>query len=193
MPTSFLGPYTKTILSVTLIALTLAFAFTGMRVDVWNNLLPFFEWMETTPLGYVGKTWGAVWAAVEAVHLLALAVLGGCIIVSDGKLLGLWFTDVPARTVVDTTHKVFVRVLIILLLTGVFMASAVAMKLYYMPVYWYKMLALVGGMLYVFFIRKPLLAGDIDAINPWIVKMVAISSLLIWFTVAATGRWIGFS
>lgn len=73
------------------------------------------------------------------------------------------------------------------------MACGVAMKIYYLPVYWYKMLALVAGMLFHFYVRKPLLNHDIDELNPVVVKMVAIASILVWFLVAATGRWIGFS
>jgi len=55
------------------------------------------------------------------------------------------------------------------------------------------MLALATGILFVFFIKRPLLEHDIDAINPWVVRCVAMSSIMVWFTVAATGRWIGFS
>lgn len=193
MPTSFLGPYTRTIIAVAVVLAALVFSFTNMRVNVWIDLQPFFEWMETTWFGVIGKTWGAAFAVVEAFHLIGLAFLGGTVIIADGRLLGLVLTDVPARVIIDRTHRVFVWALVVLLITGVFMACGVAMKIYYLPVYWYKMLALVAGMLYVFFIRQPLLRGDVDKLNPWLVKMVAISSLMVWFTVAATGRWIGFS
>jgi len=48
-------------------------------------------------------------------------------------------------------------------------------------------------MIFVFFVKIPLLKKEITDIHPVIVKMVAISSLLVWFTVAAAGRWIGFA
>mgnify|MGYP003700668349 CR=1 FL=1 len=131
-----------------------------------------FEWFETTPFGYVGKTWGAAFATVQAVHLVGLGVLGGAVIAADGRLLGLLLTDVPANTVVERSHRVFVWALISLLATGIFMACGVAMKIYYLPVYWYKMLALGAGILFHFYIRKPLLAHDIDSLNPVVVKLV---------------------
>jgi len=77
--------------------------------------------------------------------------------------------------------------------TGVFMACGVAGKIYWLPVFWYKMLVLMTGILFVFFIKRPLLARDLDEIKPWVVKLVAVTSLLVWVTVAATGRWIGFA
>ena len=73
------------------------------------------------------------------------------------------------------------------------MACGVATKIYYLPVYWYKMLALGAGMLFHFYIRKPLLGHDLSQLNPVVTRLVAIASILVWFMVAATGRWIGFS
>ena len=73
------------------------------------------------------------------------------------------------------------------------MACGVALKVYYLPVFWYKMLALGTGILFHFYIRKPLFRFDLQQINPIVVKMTAIASILVWFMVAATGRWIGFS
>ena len=175
MPLSFLGPYTRTILTAGTVLLLLAFSYSGLRVDVWMSIQPVFEWMETTPFGVIGKTWGAAFATVEAVHLLALAVLGGSVLVANGRLVGLVFADVPFRDVEDRAFKLFNWALITLLATGVFMACGVAMKIYYLPVYWYKMLALMVGMLFEYFVRKPLLARDLDTIQPWILRGIELS------------------
>jgi hypothetical protein len=76
--------------------------------------------------------------------------------------------------------------------TGVFMACGVALKVYYLPVFWYKMLALATGVLFVFMVRRPVLRRA-DAMPPWLLRGLGAASLMIWFSVAATGRWIGFS
>jgi hypothetical protein len=73
------------------------------------------------------------------------------------------------------------------------MACGVALKIYYLSVYWYKMIALVMAVCFVFFIRRPLFKAGIENINAVLVKLMAISSLMLWFTIAAAGRWIGFS
>ncbi|GIT63889.1 MAG: hypothetical protein Ct9H300mP22_2890 [Gammaproteobacteria bacterium] len=52
---------------------------------------------------------------------------------------------------------------------------------------------LFTGVFFHFYIRKPLLQRELEDINPWLLKAVGVSSVMIWFTVAATGRWIGFS
>ena len=184
-------PRTLTAIAALLALLTLAYG--GAMDAVYPSLLTVFEWLETTWFGVIGKTWGAAFAFVEAVHLLGLALLGGCVLAGDGRLLGLVLNDVPMQTVVVRTHRVFVFGLSICLATGVFMACGVATKIYYLPVYWFKMLALSAGMLFHFQVRRPLLSHDIQSLNPVVVKMVAVASMLVWFMVAATGRWIGFS
>ena len=184
-------PRTLTVLTALLALLMLAYG--GAMDAVYPSLLDVFEWLETTWFGVIGKTWGAAFAFVEAVHLLGLALLGGCVLAGDGRLLGVVLTDVPVQTVVERTHRVFVFGLSICLATGIFMACGVATKIYYLPVYWFKMLALSAGILFHFQVRRPLLSHDIQNLNPVVVKMVAVASMLVWFMVAATGRWIGFS
>jgi len=164
-----------------------------LRRHLWVNLYDFFLWMETTWFGVIGKTWGAAFALVEAFHLLSMALLGGAVFVSDARLMGIAFKDVPADDIFDKAHKVFVLALIVVLATGIFMACGVAGKIYFLPVYWYKMLALATGILFYFFIKRPLLKQGLENLHPTVVKLIAISSILVWVTVAATGRWIGFA
>ena len=56
-------------------------------------LLPFFEWCETVWIGraVVGSLW--LFPVIEAVHLLALSVLGGPILIVDLRLLGTGLKD----------------------------------------------------------------------------------------------------
>lgn len=190
---SMFTSYPRTLVVVAALVMMLVLIYGGITEAVYPTLLSVFEWLETTWFGVIGKTWGAAFAFVEAVHLLGLALLGGCVLAGDGRLLGLVLTDVPVNTVVERTHRVFVYGLVICLATGIFMACGVATKIYYLSVYWFKMLALSAGILFHFQIRKPLLSHDIHALNPVVVKMVGVASILVWFMVAATGRWIGFS
>ena len=192
MLTSILGPYTRTILTGVIIWITVVFCFTLMS-NAYVGIFPFFEWMETTWFGVIGKTWGAAFAFVQTIHLLSLALLGGAVLAAEGRILGLLLTDVSAQIVIERCHVLLVWALVLLISTGVFMACGVALKVYYLPVFWYKMLALGTGILFHFFIRKPLFRFDLQQINPIVVKMTAIASILVWFMVAATGRWIGFS
>ena len=153
----------------------------------------FFVWLEGSALGTFVKDQGATFATIEAVHLMALAMLGGSVFLADLRLLNLVMTDVPSRTVNDNAHKFFKIGLIVLLVTGFIMLSGVATKCYHNFYYWVKMAALASGIIFVFAIRQPLLRQDHAQLNPWTLKFVALASTSLWFLVAASGRWIGYS
>ena len=157
------------------------------------DLLPFFEWMETSLLGLIGKSYGGIYAIGQSLHLMSMAVLGGMVLVTDLRLLNLVLRDVPSEVVADNAHKWFKWALVLIMATGIFMASAVAIRMYHNPFFWAKMISLLVGIAFVFAIKRPLLRGKHADINPMALKTVAVASLMLWFTVAATGRWIGFS
>jgi hypothetical protein len=157
------------------------------------NLLPLFQALEEGPIGHFMKDKPATFATVEAVHLLALALLGGAVFGSDLRLLNVIFRDVPSKTVTDAAQKWFNVALVTLLITGFFMLAGVATKCYHNDYYWTKMTALATGILFAYLVRKPLLAGDHSQLKPMTLKLVGLASISVWFIVAASGRWIGFS
>jgi Family of unknown function (DUF6644) len=157
------------------------------------NLLPYFEWLEASPIGVFVKDKAATFACIEAVHLMALALLGAAVLSADLRLLNVVLRDVPSNTVTDQAHRWFKLALVVLLVTGFFMLAGVATKCYHNPFYWTKMIALGVGIVFVFAIRAPLLRKDHAQLNPWTLRLVALASLTIWSAVAASGRWIGFS
>jgi len=157
------------------------------------SLLSLFEGLEASPIGVFVKDRGATFASIEAVHLMALALLGGAVLATDLRLMNVILRDVPSSTVNQNAHKVFKIALWVLLITGFFMLAGVATKCYHSFYYWVKMLALATGILFVFAIKQPLLKRDHTLINPWTLKFVALASMSLWFLVAASGRWIGFS
>ena len=153
----------------------------------------FFVWLEASALGVFVKDQAATFATIEAVHLMALAVLGGSVLMGDLRLWNLVLADVPSKTVTDNAHKFFKVSLIVLLITGFVMLAGVATKCYHNFYYWVKMAALAAGIIFVFAIRQPLLRNDHAHLSPVTLKLVALASTSLWFLVAASGRWIGFS
>lgn len=157
------------------------------------DLYPFFDWLDTSMLADISKAYGGVFAVVQMFHLLGMSMLGGMILVGDLRLLNVLLKDVPSEQVIENTQKWFNVALLIVMTSGIFMSSAVAMKLYYNQMFWAKMTSLALGVTFVYVIRRPLLKFKHDTINPWAIKLIAVTSISIWFTVAASGRWIGFS
>ena len=157
------------------------------------DLYPFFDWLDTSILADIAKAYGGVFAVVQMFHLLGMSMLGGMVLVGDLRLLNILLKDVPSEQVIENTQKWFNVALAIVMTSGIFMSSSVAMKLYYNDMFWAKMTSLGLGITFVYVIRRPLLKFKHDTLNPWTLKLIAATSISIWFTVAAAGRWIGFS
>ena len=195
MFSSLLSQYTRTLVVGFVLVLILLLEVFQVRTAVYPSLLPFFEWLKYSSwLGILGTTYGSLYATVESVHLLSMATVGGTVVATDLRLLGILFKDIPSETLTSGTYKLFKVSLVIAILTGIFCAAGVGDKVYYMEVFWIKMLALLAGSCFVFFIKQPLLNSQPHSeISPWTMRLLGVTSMLIWFTVAACGRWIGFS
>ena len=81
--------------------------------------------------------------------------------------------------------------LILVFGTGIPLALSEMIKLYYNYSFWVKMSALALALLFTFLVRNPLARRDnLPQIGAIFIGLVSFS---LWFTVAAAGRWIGFS
>ena len=157
------------------------------------SLLHYFEALEASPIGVFVKDKAATFAIIEAVHLIALALLGAAVLSADLRLLNVVMRDVPSNSVTDQAHRWFKLALLVLLVTGFFMLAGVATKCYHNPFYWAKMITLGIGIVFVFAIRAPLLRKPHAELRPLTLRLMALASMTIWFIVASSGRWIGFS
>ena len=152
-----------------------------------------FEAIDTSGFAAFVKAYGGLFALVQTVHLAAMAILGGMLLVTDLRLLGVLLREVPADDIVEATRKWIGYALAVMILSGVYMSFAVAVKLYFNYFFWSKMAALGIGCVFLYFIKLPLLSRGVDQLGTWTVRLVAMASLMVWFSVAASGRWIGFS
>lgn len=183
--------YHKTITALILPLGLLLMILTEVHLVLWAELLPLFEWLEGSLLGVIGKTWGAVFAVVQAFHLIGLVIIGGCVLLFSASALGLAFEELGKDGLLAQCDRLFSLGLVLSVATGVFMSCAVALKIYYLPVFWYKMLALLAGVLFHYGIMRPVMSND--SLPAATVRLCGVACAMVWFTVAATGRWIGFS
>jgi len=77
-------------------------------------LLPYFQWFETTTIGTAIKNSSWAFAVIESVHLLALAVIGGAVLMLDLRLLGLGLRRQPIPEVAREAQPWLVGSLIVM-------------------------------------------------------------------------------
>ncbi len=157
------------------------------------NMLPFFQWVETTAVGQAISQSPWAFAMIESVHLLALAVIGGAVLMLDLRLLGLGLRDQPIERVARDAQPWLVGSLIVMLVTGVLLFSSEPIKCYHSTPFWVKMTSLALAMIFAFTVRRKVALAHEGRVKPIWLKVVAAVSLVLWFGVGAGGRWIGFS
>ena len=156
------------------------------------DLLPFFQWCEESGFGRTVRESVWAFAVIESTHLLSLVILGGSVILVDLRMLNLGLRH---RSVGELTREVrpFANIgLCVLVLSGLALFSSEAVKCYFSFPFWVKMSALATAIVFTFTIHnRAALAAD-DRVSSGR-TLIALVSLALWFTVAASGRWIGFS
>src|SRR5262252_5312932 len=156
-------------------------------------LLPYFQWLSDTRVSQAIGQSSWAFAVVESVHLLALAVIGGAVLMVDLRLLGLGLRDQPIERVARDAFPWFVGSLIVMLITGFGLFMSEAIKCYYRTPFWVKMGSLLLAMIFAFTVRRKVALAGEGQVRPIWLKVVAVVSLVLWFAVGASGRWIGFS
>ncbi len=155
-------------------------------------LLPFFEWCESLWLGraVVGSLW--LFPVIEAVHLLALSILGGAVLIVDLRLLGTGLKRWSPADLWTEARPYMIGALVMLILTGVPLFLSEAVKCYYNTSFWVKMTTLPIAIAFAFTIRARVIARSVHNTTR-LQFLVGALSIALWVTVAAAGRWIGFS
>lgn len=150
----------------------------------------FFEWCEATMLGTVVRESIWLFPVIEAVHLVALCVIGGAILLVDLRLLGLGMTDQRIPELAGHVRPWLVAGLVVMLGTGVLLFLSEAIKCFYNTAFWVKMTTLPVAIVFTFAVRERWLERLDTSMKS---RVLGMASMALWFTVAAAGRWIGFS
>jgi len=156
-------------------------------------MLPFFEWSEATALGEVIRTSLWLFPIIECFHLLGLVVLGGAVLLVDLRLLGLLLPDQPVKMVGHAGHRLLLAGITLMVVTGVPLFLSEAIKCYYSQAFWVKILTLGPAVLFALTIRRRVASAGEGERSRALMALTGAVSLALWFTVAAGGRWIGFS
>ena len=155
------------------------------------DLLPFFQWLGGIPLSvyFLEHTWPA--PIVQVIHLVAVAVFIGSLLVVDMRLLGRGLTSRPLADVARDAQPWLIGAFVVLFVSGFPSLTSTALKQYYSPFFWLKMEALVIAVIFTFTVRRRAVLTDETRLGPVWPKVVGITSLGLWTSVTIGARLIG--
>ena len=149
-----------------------------------------FDALERSAIGMAIRESLWLFPAIEAVHLLGLALLGGAVLMVDLRLLGLGLSSRPPAAVVADARPWLLLAIGVMFATGIPLFLSEAVKCFYNFSFWVKMIALPIALVLTFAVKHPLARRDPPRA---VAALLGAGSIAAWFTVAAAGRWIGFS
>ena len=154
-------------------------------------LLPFFEWCEATLIGRTIRESLWMFPVTEAIHLVGLCVLGGALLIVDFRLLGAGLKDSTIGRLDRQARPWMLSGAAVMITTGVLLFLSEAIKCYYSTAFWVKISTLPVALLFTLLVKERFArtAEGTTMASRW----VGATDLLLWFIVAAGGRWIGFS
>ncbi len=145
--------------------------------------------IEASALGQTIRESTWLFPAIESTHLLALALLGGSILIMSLSILG-WGLKTPVAELYKSAHRYLNAAVIALLITGVLLGVSEPVKLYGRQAFWVKMISLGVALLVTYFAFNPLVRRGAAGFS---LRCVTVMTIAAWLVVAMAGRWIGFS
>jgi hypothetical protein len=154
-------------------------------------LLPYFQWAQNTGVGVEIRRSLWLFPVIEAFHLLALALIGGAVLVVDLRLAGLALRKQPVSQLAMDAQPWLLGSLTVMLLSGGLLWTSEAVKCYYNLAFWLKMMFLFLAIVFTFTIRRRVALAE-GRVKPVWMKTVAFVSVTLWTGVGLMGRGIGF-
>ena len=112
--------------------------------------------------------------------------------IRDSRMLGAGLRGHPIAEVARDLRPWLIGAVVVMLTTGTALFLSESIKCYYSQAFWVKMTTLPVALLFTFLVRNRIArTAGLEATAT--TRIVAVISLATWFTVAAAGRWIGFS
>jgi hypothetical protein len=130
--------------------------------------------------------------AIEAVHIVALAILCGAILIINLRLFGLTLPGKPVRQLAEEFAPWVLVSLGTILATGLMLFSSEALKAYASVPFQVKIVLLFAAIVFHYTVHRKVTHADEMQISPGLNKLAATVSMVLWFGVGLAGRGIGF-
>jgi hypothetical protein len=130
--------------------------------------------------------------AVEAGHLLAMAVFGAAVLIVD---LRLWDLGLRRRSVAEVgkaAQPLLIGSLLMMIITGYLLFAAQALRYYYNAAFWFKMIALIFALTFTFTVRRQVVMADGARVGRFWGRLVAITSVALWSGIGFAAKAIAF-
>lgn len=151
-------------------------------------LYDFFVWLGQTSIGSYLSQSTAAFAATESLHIIALSLVGGAVLITHLFALGLALKPLPPAAIVRNLQPLTSIGLVFVTVSGLLLVAAGPFKYYTNPLFPVKLVLLVAALGTHFWLARRLVRGESASGST---RALAFTSLVLWTGVVVAGRWLG--
>jgi len=154
---------------------------------------PFLDWCYSTPvLAFLRDTRFGM-PISQSFHILGITVLLGTTVAFNLRLTGVGFRETSLRTMADSLWPYARWAVAITMFTGLLVFIVDPRRYLVNGPFRLKMLLLLCALIYQFTVfKRTVTSGDGDRLTASKRWRLAVISLVLWFGVGWSGRFIGF-
>jgi len=157
-----------------------------------DSLYPIFRWIDTTTISKAINNSKWLFPAIEGVHIVALALLFGAVIVLNLRVLGIGIRQRRASDLAQELAPWTFCSLLIILTTGILLFAAEATKSFHSTPFRIKIVLLVTAIVFHYTVSRRIMNGGDALAHPRLAKGAAVFAIVLWMSVGFAGRAIGF-
>jgi hypothetical protein len=156
----------------------------------------FLQWLHDTQFSTVMRESNWAEPIVETVHVLALTLFFGFVVLLDFRLLGVLLKSRPITEVVAQLNVWLTIGYAIMIVTGLLLFAGDPIAFWSTFPFKFKMVLLVvvgiNAALFNMTIGKRISEWDLTPNTPWQAKLAGGVSLILWTAIIAAGRVIAY-
>jgi Family of unknown function (DUF6644) len=155
-------------------------------------LLPFFEWCDGLALSQAYRDSTYLFPVTQALHVLAVTVFIGAIVIGDLRLLGWGPVGQSRASIARSAQRVLLWAGLAVLATGIPQFTTNALTYQRSWLFLFKMWLLAAALLYTLTVRQRVAVADEGRTPSWVPRVVGAVSLVLWIGVTISGRLITY-
>lgn len=125
--------------------------------DIIPSIGPWVEGLSTDPLAMLFQN---LFAFIEIFHIIGLFMLGGAVILTSLRLIGVGLTEVAPSVVAKNVRLWLTIGVIMTIVSGLMIGLSNASKLYSNSAFLYKMIAMVASIIFTYAALMPVAKAD---------------------------------
>jgi hypothetical protein len=155
-------------------------------------LLPFFEWCDGLAMSQAYRDSTYLFPVTQALHLLAVTVFVGAIVIGDLRMLGWGPVGQSRASIARSAQRILLWAGLAVLVTGIPQFTTNALTYQRSPLFVFKMYLLAAALVYTATLRQRVAVADEGRLPPWVPRAVGAVSLALWMGVTISGRLITY-